>query len=129
MKNLLIILIVLVAVGCGDTINEAQKNKILESQIEELKDVRVKKFNMSECQTDCHRERGKILFQYLDSNVLNLQIGHWMNCATSVEDDIAGFEYENGVLNILIQPRPVDMSLSESGDTIYSYSLSVMCDC
>lgn len=48
--------ILIVAVGCGDRISETQKHKILESQIQKLKDVRVKKFGVTECLTDCYRE-------------------------------------------------------------------------
>lgn len=124
----LILFIVVAAAGCGDEITESQKQEIIDSRIKELTDVRVKKFDVTECQRDCQRETGKIINQSLDSDVLNLEIGHWTNCATSVDNNMAGFEYENGFLNLFIKSKPVGFEIKENGDTSF-YAEAEACSC
>ncbi len=129
MRKLFIILVILiVAAGCGHTITETEKQEIIELQIQKLTDVRVKKFDVTECQKDCHYENGRIIDQSLDSNILKLEISHWTNCATSVKNNMAGFEYENGILNLIIKSKPVGLTIQENGDTSF-YAEAVACDC
>lgn len=118
----------IVVSSCGDRITEAQKQEIIDLRIQELKDVRVKKFDVTECLTDCNYETGRIINQSLDSNILKLEISHWTNCATSAKNNMAGFEYKNGVLNLSIKSKPVGFEIKENGDTSY-YAKAEACNC
>lgn len=130
MKNLLFILfIAVIALGCEESMNDSKKKELLTSEIELLSDVRVKEFKMSSCQGSCLNQKGSVLNQTFNNDTLSLQIGHWMNCAKSVKDDIVGFEYEDGILNILLKRRPIDVVVEENGDTTFTYEWEVMCNC
>lgn len=104
------------------------KGEILENHIQNLRDARVKKFTVTECLTDCYLDTGRLINQSLDSNILKLELSHWMNCATSTNNDIARFEYKNGILNLLVKSIPVDFDIEENGDTNYVYE-GEACDC
>ena len=77
--------------------NKAEKKDILETHIQKLIDIRVEKFDVTECLTDCQQDSGRLISQSLDSEILKLEVSHWMNCATSTDENIAGFEYKNGI--------------------------------
>lgn len=122
----LIIFQAIILGSCG--VSEEQKQDILETHIQELRDVRVEKFDITECLTECQMDTGKLINQILDFNILKLEIGHWMNCETSSNNSIGGFEYKNGVLNLLIKGIPERVDIEENGDTSFYY-LAAACDC
>ncbi|PCI95498.1 MAG: hypothetical protein COB15_12120 [Flavobacteriales bacterium] len=125
LKYLIIIQAILLS-SCG--VNEEQKQEILKTHIQKLGDPRVKNFDITDCIEDCHKESGRLISQTLDSNILKLEISHWMNCATSIKHNVAGFEYKNGVLNLLIESIPERVDIEPNGDTNFVYEATA-CTC
>jgi hypothetical protein len=55
----LIIFQAIILGSCG--VSEEQKQDILETHTQELRDVRVEKFDITECLTECQMDTGKLI--------------------------------------------------------------------
>ncbi len=103
------------------------ESEIIDAYVQKHKNERVRVFNVTECLTECFQDSGKLISQSLDSNILKLEIGHWMNCAISLNRNVAGFDYENGVLDLRIIDIPSGVKIKDE-DTLFYYEYEA-CEC
>ena len=118
LTHLIILIVAVVTVGCGD------EEPRVETFIIQKQNPDVVDFSISPCMESCRLDFGKILEQSFDGNQLQIKLGHWFDC--SIEDNLMGdFEYTDEVLNL--KPYKLYYTIENNDTLFYSYAEACYC--
>jgi len=82
-------------------------------------------FTISDCQSECLLDTGKVINKSLSGDTLTLSLGHWMNCAWT-EGYFNGIQFNGDSLNIDLDRPLEEVEVDENG---IEYKIYAATDC